>query len=246
MLRTVIVDDEPLARSVVKEYLLQIAEIEIVAECSNGRQAIEAINGLKPNLVFLDIQMPGLTGFDVLEQIDPIPHIIFSTANDSFAVDAFESGAVDYLLKPYNKERLEKAVRRVLDRETSGVEREQLHHVVESMQHPEKYLNRLFVRVSDKIVPVATESILWIEAAGDYSQLHTNEKILLCTQGIGALASRLDPAEFVRVHRSAIVSLSGIQHIKSDGEGGYVATMKDQATVRISRSYASKVREMIL
>lgn len=245
-IRTVIVDDEPLARGIIKEYLEHYPDLELIAECGNGREAIQVINEMNPDLVFLDIQMPGINGFEVLEQLQNPPNIIFSTANDSFAIDAFETGAVDYLLKPYNEERFGKAVSRVLNPKKEGLAPEQLEHVIEAIKHPKALLNQLFVRVSDRIIPIPTKSILWIEAAGDYTMLHTNTKEYLCTQRIGALESRLDPSVFVRVHRSSIIALSGVAHIKSDGEGGYLATMQDQAVVRISRSYAGKVRDLIL
>lgn len=246
-IRAVVVDDEPLARGVIKEYLLDYPDIEVIAECGHGREAVGVINAEHPDLVFLDIQMPGLNGFEVLKHITAQPRIIFSTANDSFAIDAFETGAVDYLLKPYNKARFAKAVQRILDRQAQGgLAQEQLEHVIETMRHPKAFLNRLFVRVGDRIIPLPIDSIIWIEASGDYSTLHTLDKNYLCNQGIGALAARLDPSIFVRVHRSAIIAVPAIAHIKSDGEGGYVATMTDTSSVRISRSYAAKVRDLIL
>ncbi len=247
MVRTIIVDDEPLARSIIKEFLQEYeAEIEVVAECANGREAIDQINAAKPDLVLLDIQMPGLNGFDVIEQLLHIPQIIFSTANDSFAIDAFETGAIDYLLKPYNKERFGTAIQRVLQKQHVQFEKAAMQQFIKSLKQPETYVDHLFVRMAEKIFPVNTGQILWIEAAGDYSSLHTEEKSYLCSQGIGSLEKKLNPAQFVRVHRSSIIALAAIRHITSDGEGGYHAMLKNGQQVKVSRSYASRVREWIV
>lgn len=239
-------DDEPLARSIIREFLQDYDQIEIIAECVNGREAIVCVESEQPDLMFLDIQMPGLNGFDVIEQLQHIPQIIFSTANDSFAIDAFETGAIDYLLKPYNKERFGTAVGRVLQNQHVALERETMQYFLKSIKQPASYADHLFVRVAEKIFPVATHDILWVEAAGDYSNLHTAERSYLCSQGIGALEKKLDPSVFVRVHRSAIVSLHAIAHIVSDGEGGYRATLKNNHKLRVSRSYAGRVRDWIV
>ena len=247
MVRTIIVDDEPLARSIIKEFLQDYeAQIKLVAECTNGREAITQIHATKPDLVLLDIQMPGLNGFDVIEQLTFIPQIIFSTANDSFAIEAFETGAIDYLLKPYNKDRFGTAIQRVLQNQHVQLEREAMQQFIKSVRQPASFVDQLFVRVAEKIFPVNTGQILWIEAAGDYSSLHTEEKSFLCSQGIGSLEKKLNPSQFVRVHRSAIVALGAISHITSDGEGGYHATLKNHQQVKVSRSYASRVREWIV
>ncbi len=246
MIKAIIVDDEPLARSIIREFLADYDDIEVVAECVNGREALERIDADHPDLLFLDIQMPGLSGFDVIERLTYLPQIIFSTANDTFAIDAFETGAIDYLLKPYNKERFDRAVQRVLKHQHLELEQETMRHFLASIKAPASYATHLFVRLAEKIFPVAAEDILWIEAAGDYSNLHTVEKIFLSSQGIGALEKRLDPAMFVRVHRSTIVALSAIAHIVSDGEGGYHVTLKNRQQVRVSRSYATRVRDRIV
>ncbi len=244
-IHAIIVDDEPLARDLINEYLHEYPEIEVVAQCSNGRQAIEAINARAPDLVFLDVQMPGLNGFDVLEALAYLPHIVFSTAHDDFALQAFETGAVDYLLKPYNRGRFRKAVERVIRQHRLRQDpSERLAALLQARQTT--YLDRLFVRVGDKIVPVQADDILWIEAAGDYSKLYTETQGYLCNLGIGALEARLDPARFARVHRSALIALAALEHFASDGEGGYIATLRNRDQVRVSRSYAPKIRDYIL
>ena len=246
MIKAIIVDDEPLARSIIREFLADHQDIEVIAECVNGREALAQIDAHRPDLLFLDIQMPGLSGFDVIERLTYLPQIVFSTANDAFAIDAFETGAIDYLLKPYNKERFDRAVQRVLKHQHVELEQETMRHFLASIKAPASYATHLFVRLAEKIFPVAAEDILWIEAAGDYSNLHTAEKTFLSSQGIGALEKRLDPAMFVRVHRSTIVALAAIAHIVSDGEGGYHVTLKNRQQVRVSRSYAARVRDRIV
>lgn len=239
-MRAIIVDDEPPARELLKEYLGEVDEIEVVAERGNGREAVQAINEEAPDLVFLDVQMPGLDGFDVLERLERIPTIIFSTAYDEYALQAFETGAVDYLLKPYKKERFRKAVRRALQQQgTTG----DLTALLQAARRGEQEtLDRLFVRSGDKIVPIETTEIRWIEAAGDYAKLHLSDRALLCNRGIGVLAERLDPERFVRVHRSAIIALPAVEYLTSDGQGGYRVRMQNGDTVRVSRSYAPELR----
>lgn len=245
MVRTLVVDDESLARSVVLEFLDGYDQVQVIGECANGKEAVTEINEHKPDLVFLDIQMPGLNGFEVLAELVHVPYIIFSTANDSYAIDAFEAGALDYLLKPYSKERFDRAVERVLMKqvETGPELLDRLLHVV---QPTKTYDKHLFVRISEKIFPVDTDEIIWIEAAGDYSSLHTIKKEYLCSQGIGSLEKRLDPGKFVRIHRSSIVALSFIDHIVSDGDGGYFARLKNGKRIKVSRSYAPRVRNWII
>ena len=247
MIRTILVDDEPPARQLLREYLADYPAVQVVAECGNGRDAVAAINAERPDLVFLDIQMPGLTGFDVLEQLTHMPHLIFATAYDAFALQAFETGAVDYLLKPYARSRFSKAMDRFLaqhQRATPDVS--QLAALLQAAQPTASYADRLFVKVPDRIVPVPTAALRWVEAAGDYTQLHTAEATYLCSLGIGALAERLDPAAFVRIHRSSLIALAALRHLASDGEGGYIATLDDGYQLRVSRSYAPAVRALIV
>ncbi len=246
-LRAVIVDDEPLAREMIKEYLADFRDVQVVAECGNGRQAVTVINREKPDLIFLDIQMPGMNGFEVLEHLEALPHIIFSTAYDEFALQAFEVNAIDYLLKPYSRDRFAKAVQRAVQQR--ALRRNELDRILSLLQASHQrgdYPDRIFVRVGQKIVPVQTQDILWIEAAGDYAQLHTTSQTYVCNMGLGELEKRLDPGRFARVHRSSIIALSALKHLESDGEGGFVATLKDGTRVRVSRSHAAKVRDLIL
>jgi two-component system LytT family response regulator len=247
--RALIVDDEPPARNLIQEYLDDVDRIEVIGECGNGREAIDAINEEAPDLVFLDVQMPGLDGFDVLERIDVLPDIIFSTAYDQYAIQAFDAGAVDYLLKPYSKGRFRKAVERALDRHTQDDtdHADRLAALLQEARSPDDDPpERLFVRHGDKIIPVDPGEIRWIEAAGDYSKLHTAEKTYLSSMGIGDLEKHLDAKRFARVHRSHIIAYPAVDHLRSDGSGGYKVILDDGTRLRVSRSYAPDVRDRLL
>lgn len=242
----ILIDDEPLARKLLREYLQDFPEIKILAECKNGKQAVKAINESKPNLIFLDIRMPGMDGFEVLEHLDHMPQVIFTTAYGDFALKAFEMNAVDYLLKPYDRKRFSRAVHRVLDRnvETDN-EIERIVGILQQTKAQEGYPACIFVRVGRKIVSVQVNDVAWIEADGDYSQLHTKNGTHLCNLSLNALERRLDPSRFLRVHRSYIIASNSIDHMIGDGEGGFVALLKDSSRIKVSRTYAAKIREYI-
>ena len=245
-MRAIIVDDEPLARDLIVEYLEDVPEIQVIATCGNGNDAVGRINEDQPDLVFLDIQMPGMNGMEMLAHLDPMPPaVVFSTAFDAFAVEAFETGAVDYLLKPYSRDRFRKTIDRVL-RQQGAHESADLSQLAGAMSRKDRYGDYLFVRTSKRIVPVETASLVCIEAAGDYSTIFTREHEYLCGLGIGALSDRLDPSLFIRVHRSTIIALSAIRHIVSDGHGGYITTLCTGKKVRVSRSYAGRLRDWVV
>ena len=245
-LTTILVDDEPLARQLLREYLEDFPDIRIVGECRNGKQAVKAINELRPDLVFLDIRMPGMDGFEVLEHLTCAPHIIFSTAYGDYALKAFETNAVDYLLKPYDRRRFSRAVHKAIGRKatsTGDIDRivELLHHAKEPGEYPE----RIFIRIGKKIAPIQVRDILWIEAEEDYSMLHTSGGAHLCNLSLNALEERLNPSQFMRVHRSSIVACNSIEHLSGDGEGGFVAVLKDGSRVKVGRTYAPKIRQIV-
>ncbi len=246
-LKTLIIDDEPLARQVIREFLHAFPHAEIIAECENGRQAVAAINQHKPDLVFLDVQMPVLTGFEVLERIDCLPAIIFSTAYDEFAIRAFEVNAVDYLLKPYDRQRFATAVQRAIARRTvASAELERMLRLLQHAQKPEAAPERLLVRSGERIVPVEMKDIEWLEAADDYTIIHAGSAKPLSNLGLGELEKRLQPSHFKRVHRSAIINVTRLKHLEKDGEGGMLATMMSGEKVKISRRYAASFREGIV
>jgi two-component system LytT family response regulator len=246
-IKAIIIDDEPLARQVIREFLRDFPQIEIIAECENGKQAVTAINKHKPDLIFLDVQMPVLSGFEVLEHVDHIPAIIFSTAYDEFAIRAFEVNAVDYLLKPYDRQRFATAVQRAMERRVgASAEMERLLRLLQHAQQPVAFSDRLLVRSGGRIIPVPVASIEWIEAADDYTILHAGNLEHLCNLGIGELEKRLNPQQFMRVHRSAIINVTRIRHLEKDGEGGMIATLASGEEVKVSRRYAAELRELVV
>lgn len=257
IVRTLIVDDEPPARNLIAEYLQAFnndhsapgARIDVIGKCGNGRTAVEEINQKRPDLVFLDVEMPGLDGFDVLEQIDFLPHIIFSTAYDEYAIQAFDAGAIDYLLKPYSQTRFQTAVERALEHHEQDQEAyaDRLATLLQEVRgRRDDAPNRLYVRHGEKIIPVDPEEIQWIEAAGDYSKLHTAEQTYLSSAGIGKLEDRLDTDRFLRIHRSHIIAFPYVDHLHTDGSGGYRVHLDDGTRLRVSRTYAPQVRERIV
>jgi len=246
MLKAVIVDDEALARQLINEYLQEYPQISVIAECRSGRQAIKAINEGKPDVVFLDIRMPGMDGFEVIEHLDHAPRIVFCTAHTDFALKAFEVNAVDYLLKPYDRKRFARAIQKVLEGHRSETDEfDRLVKVLQEVRSPNAKFESVFVRSGKRITAVRTADILWIEANGDYCDLHTDNASYLSNLSLSALESRLDPVKFTRVHRSFIVSTAAITHLTSDGEGGYVALLRNGARVRVSRTYGAKIKQLI-
>ena len=245
-LKTILIDDEQPARDIMKHYLKDFREIEIIGEFADGFSGLKAIQDLKPDLVFLDVQMPKLTGLELLELLETPPIIIFSTAYDQYALKAFEMNAVDYLLKPYDRKRFTQAIHKVLNRSVKlENEIDRIVQVVQQSKEQGSYPNRIFIRKGKRIVSVEVGSILWIEADGDYTQLHTNNGTHLCNLSLNTLEERLDPSCFIRVHRSSIIAQGSIEHLQSDGEGGFVAMLKDKSKVKISRTHAATLRKII-
>ncbi|MCS6808133.1 MAG: LytTR family DNA-binding domain-containing protein [Bacteroidota bacterium] len=260
MLRVIIADDEMPARMLLREYLSSMPQVLLVGEAENGYEAVKLINATQPDAIILDIQMPELTGFEVLEQVQNIPHVIFSTAFSEFAVQAFEENAVDYLLKPYSKERLHRAMLRLYERYHTS-EASNYHPSIESLarlltitplhqQSPasseDTQLSRIMVRSGNRIIPLSPEDIIWIEAAQDYALLHTVKGKFTSAVGIGLLEKRLNKRIFMRVHRSAIVNLQHIHHGETDTHGNLTIHMTNGTKVRVSRSYSSSVRSLIM
>ena len=251
-LSTLIIDDEAPARLLVCQYLAEFPAFVVVGECADGLSAVAAIREQAPDVLFLDIQMPGLTGFDVLAQLDQVPAVVFCTAYDQYALGAFDAGAVDYLLKPYDRFRFGQAVARLLARATAptpdaGLQR-LLHYLTLPPAAPEPartYPTRLFVPRGARLKAVPVASIRWAEAAGDYCTLHTSTGSYLSNLGITALQERLDPSLFLRVHHSALVALNAVLTLERDGSSGYYATLEGGHTVRTSRLYAEVLRPLL-
>jgi len=249
-IRTLIVDDEPLARRNLRVLLEKDAQIEIVDECRNGREAVKAINALSPDLIFLDIQMPELDGFDVLARVGPerIQAIIFVTAFDQYALKAFEVHALDYLLKPFDDERFAFALRRAKSqieaREINRVSKRLLALLEERESQGEhagetgekSYLTRLMIKASGRVVLLKVGEIDFIEADGNYAKLHVGRKSHLLREKMHDLEVRLDPGQFVRIHRSIIVNLDRIKELHPHFNGDYIVVLEDGRQLRLSRT----------
>ncbi len=238
-----IADDEAPARQLLAEYLGRFPQISIVAVCTDGAQAVRAIDEHRPSLAFLDIHMPVLTGLEVLTRIRHLPRVVFTTAHPEFAVRAFEVNAVDYLLKPYDFERFSTAVDKAL-KASRGSEVDRLVSLLHEVRRPET-ARQLFLKVSGRIMAVPVDQVRWLQAEGDYTRVHTRGGSCFVSEGLGGLEARLDPDRFMRIHRSAIVALEALRELISDGDGGYVARLDDDTEVRVSRSYASRLRGLM-
>jgi len=246
-IRTLIVDDEPLARSRVRELLATQPDVEVIGECGNGREAIAAIRSDRPDLVYLDVQMPEVTGFEVLEALEPAvaPAVVFVTAFDQFAVRAFEVHALDYLLKPFDRERFLSSLQRA--REAVRLRREgrldeRLGALLADLGAQRRYLKRLLVKNGSRTVLLQAGEIDWIESAGNYVRLHVGRERHLLRETMTALEERLDPEQFVRIHRSTMVNLDRVRELEPYFHGDYVLRLVDGTRLTLSRTYRDRLQ----
>jgi two-component system, LytTR family, response regulator len=245
-MRVVLVDDEPPGRLALRQQLSRLPDAEIVAECGDGASAVEAIVALAPDVLFLDVQLGGLSGLDVLQQVgaDAVPAVVFVTAYDRYAVQAFEAHAVDYLLKPIDPDRFREAWQRAAERvgrETDGPD-QRVSALVG--QAPSPRLERFVVRGGGKLVFVPVESVEWIEAAGNYVRLHQGEKEHLLRRTLAGLAQRLGE-RFIRIRRTALVNAGAIAALEPYGKGSYLVHLRD-GTRLVSSRYAGRVIRKLL
>lgn len=244
---TVLVDDEDLARQMLKEYLVNYPALEVISECSSGKEAVKTINSLRPDLLFLDVQMPELSGIEVLKKLDRIPFVVFSTAYDKYALQAFEVNAVDYLLKPYDRARFDQAVQRALQRmQNEESPTEQLQLLLNSLQLDKTDANRFWIKESGSLKPIKHEEIDWIEAMDDYACLHVGKRNHLVNLTMRELEARLDEKMFMRIHRSTIVNLDRIKELRPMGDGRYQVVLLDGTQLSLSRGQAKKVKELVI
>lgn len=244
----IIIDDEKLARELLIEFLEPFSDIEIVAQCANGKDAVEKIEALTPQLIFLDVQMPGMDGFEVLEAIKHKPYVIFTTAYDQYAIKAFDKNAIDYLLKPLDEERFTTAVNRAFERikaDESNVE-ELISSLKISMAAEGKYSTHLFVQKSEKLLNIEVKDIIHLEASGDYTVLSTKSDQFLSSSGIGKLEGKLDPEVFIRIHRSTIINLNSLKEIEKHFNGGLIVKMDNGKSFPVSRTYAKQIRKKVV
>jgi two-component system LytT family response regulator len=247
-IRAVIVDDEELARGLLREYLGHAGGVEVIAECANGFEAVKTIAERKPDLVFLDVQMPKLDGFEVLELIDPSVAVIFVTAYDQYAMRAFDANAVDYLLKPFSSDRFKKAIERVRQRLGSpqpAAPRISASDLSAAARPPDQRLERIVVKDGTKVHIIPIDKLDYVEAQDDYIALRSEKKNYLKQQTISSIETQLDSKKFVRIHRSYIVNLERIVRIEPYTKDSRVAVLADGAQLPVSRSGHSKLKALL-
>jgi two-component system, LytTR family, response regulator len=234
MIKILIIDDEPLARSIVKDYLESYTNVSVVKECNDGFEGVKAINEYKPDLIFLDIQMPKLDGFEMLELLETIPSVIFTTAYDEYALKAFETHAVDYLLKPFDKERFDKSMQKWLANRIQKTEIS--HQLLNDFTKQPEARNRVVVKYGTNIKILPTIEIFYIEAFDDYVKIFTKDDYFLKKKTMNFFEQTLDSKDFSRVHRSFIIQLQCITRIESYEKNGHVAVLKNGKKIPLSRN----------
>jgi len=240
--KAIIVEDENLARDLVKNYLSLHDNVELIGEFSDGFSGLKAINELKPDIVFLDVQMPKLTGLELLELVDELPHVIFTTAYDEYAINAFDLNAIDYLLKPFSKERFDKALDKVFQKIGSGDSQgiKQLKTQVEE----KSVLNKIVVKSNNNIHVIPLNDVNYIESEDDYVMIHTDNGKHLKHQTMKFYEENLN-SMFIRIHRSYIVNISEINKIEKFGKDTYQVILKDGATLKVSRSRYQELKAVL-
>ncbi len=240
MIRTLLIDDEPLARTIVLEYLRSYPDVEVVEECNDGFEGVKAITRHKPDLIFLDIQMPKINGFEMLELVDNPPPVIFTTAFDEYAIKAFEAHAVDYLLKPFSKERFDKALQKWIAQKHGAPSL----LLKEEVRQPEER-QRVVVREGGNIRIIPVNDIQYMEAYDDYVKIFTAKEMFLKKKTMSFYERTLDPAQFVRVHRSYLIQLAELTRIEPLEKDTHVALLKSGARIPLSKSGYSKLKDVL-
>ena len=250
-IRVLVVDDEPLAREKIRGMAAADPDIRVVGECSNGAEAIEAIQTIRPDLILLDVQMPEVGGFAVLEALkdEGLPPVIFITAYDHYAVRAFEFHALDYLLKPFDRERFRAAIERAkrqIRREKNGAGLdERIIALLEQMREQPRYTERLVVKTGGRVFFLNADEIDWIEAEGNYVSIHAGKKAYLLRETISGIEGQLDPRHFVRIHRSAVVNINRIKELQPWSHGEYHVILHDGTQLTLSRSYRDNLQSAL-
>ena len=243
MSKIITIDDEPLARSIVKEYLQKYPELEVVQECNDGFEGFKAIQQHQPDLIFLDIQMPKINGFEMLELLDQAPAVIFTTAFDEYAIKAFEAHAVDYLLKPFSQDRFDKAIQKWKEQNVSS--QKNTEDLLETASHSPAQSQRIVVKTGSKIKIIPVHDVFFLEAADDYVKVHTQEGSFLKNKTMSHFEKTLDPQQFVRSHRSYIINIQQITRIDPYEKDNHVAILKSGAKVPVSRNGYVKLRTVL-
>jgi len=250
-IRTIIADDEPLARKKLRILLAAEGGVNVVAECADGKQTLASISAYKPDLLFLDIQMPEANGFEVLNKVPPadMPVVIFTTAYDQYAIRAFEAHALDYLLKPFDQERLHRSVERARAELLKASGRELTQRILDllgSGSKPEARMNKRFViKAAGRVVFLDMDEIDWVEASANYVRLHAGAQSYLLREGISSISARLAAEQFVRIHRSTVVNIDRIKELQPCNSGEYIVVLKDGKELSCSRGYRAGLQKLI-
>ena len=247
-IRALIVDDEALARKRIRTLLREHPEIDIVAECSNGEEAIDAVEAHRPDLLFLDVQMPGLSGFDVLRTLgERAPLVIFVTAFDQYALEAFRVSAVQYLLKPVEREEFSSAVQRAerLLQEPKGESLNAISDLLKQIGKPPTFLQRIVVKSRGRTLFLKIDDVDWFESEGNYVRIHIKGEKHLLRETMGGIEEKLDPQLFVRIHRTAIVNLERIEELSPTSHGEYRVVLRGGARLTLSRVYRDRIEPLL-
>ena len=239
----IIVDDEEPAREIIKAYLKKFSQVEVIGESSNGFEALKQIQDLKPDILFLDVQMPKITGLELLEVLDDCPAVVFTTAYDQYALKAFELSAVDYLLKPFSVERFQQAITKLLDK-LSNNQPTDVKQLIENKPDHES-LNRIVVRSGSKIVVIPINEVLYFEAQEDYVMIHTPKGRYMKSQTMRYYESILPSDQFVRIHRSYIANVDHVERLEPYDKENYVAVILPDTKLKVSRSGYKKLKESL-
>jgi two-component system LytT family response regulator len=243
MSKVIIIDDEPLARSILKEFISKYPDLEIAEECNDGFEGVKAIQQHQPDLIFLDIQMPKINGFEMLELIEQPPAVIFTTAFDEYAIKAFEAHAIDYLLKPFSEERFDKAIQKW--KEKVPVSKKNTEELLETASQLPSQTQRVVVKTGSKIKIIPVQDIFYLEAADDYVKVHTHEGSFLKNKTMNHFEQTLEAHIFVRSHRSYIVNVQQITRIDPYEKDNHIAILRSGAKVPVSRNGYVKLRAVL-
>lgn len=244
-MKAVIIDDEPLARSIVVEYLAAHPQIEIAAECNDGFEGVKAILQYKPDVVFLDIQMPKINGFEMLELVENPPAVVFTTAFDEYALKAFEAHAVDYLLKPFGQDRFDKAIEKLATQATLSQQKKATEELMQSTPQVPSQNERIVVKTGGKIKIIPVQQIHYLEAADDYVKIHTPDGVFLKNKTMGGYEQSLPAETFARTHRSYIVNIHEITRIDPYEKDAHLAILKNGAKVPVSKAGYAKLKTVL-
>ncbi|MGB3104362.1 MULTISPECIES: LytR/AlgR family response regulator transcription factor [Sphingobacterium] len=244
MIKVVIIDDEPLARSIIAGYLKNEPDISIMAECGDGFEAVKAIHAHEPDLIFLDVQMPKLTGFEMLELVDDPPAVIFTTAFDEYALKAFEKNALDYLLKPVSPTRFKKALEKFRTSYSAPEKKVQPNYEVLTAQDETK-IDRIVVKTGTQIKIIPIDTVKYLESYDDYVKIHTKDGMYLKNKTMAFFEKSLDPNQFVRIHRSFIIKVDQLAKLEPYEKDSYIAALTSGEKLNISKSGYARLKQLI-